>query len=80
VTADVPLVETPILLSEHGAAVTILNWTGEPIANLTLHVRVPFEMKTVQAVRAGALKFEKKGDEVIANLAAHGADIVLLRP
>jgi hypothetical protein len=40
---DRPLVEAPLLLSDKGAAVTLLNWTGRPLpeVQVTVHVLFP---------------------------------------
>ncbi len=80
VRASVPMVETPMLLSARGAAITVLNWTGTPLEKLTLRVRTPFAVKSVHAVRGGALAFNKDGDDLIVTLPVGGADIVMLRP
>jgi hypothetical protein len=58
VVADRPLVEAPLLVSEQGAAVTLLNWTGEPLEKLTVTARVPFAVRSVRSVKRGALAFE----------------------
>ncbi|HWE02031.1 MAG TPA: beta-galactosidase trimerization domain-containing protein [Tepidisphaeraceae bacterium] len=80
VIADRAMVETPMLLSEQGAAITVLNWTGESIDKLTLHIRVPFSVGAAEAVRGGQLELQTQGDEVIVALPIKSADIVLLRP
>ncbi len=41
VRLDVPMVESPMLLSGEGAAITLLNWTGAPIAKLKAEARLP---------------------------------------
>ena len=59
---DAPLVETPILLSDLGAVVTVLDWRpkaplgdkrGRP--DLTLNVTLPFAPTMVQSAQSGAL-------------------------
>ncbi len=72
------LVETPLLLSDGGAVVTILNWTGEPIEKLELTVRLPFDVKSVTSVKQGAMKFKRSGEEVKFTLPAGSADFVLI--
>lgn len=80
VVVDQPMVESPILLSDAGAAVTLLNWTGKTIDSVDVSVRLPFKAKTVTAVKMGALHFTTKGDEVMFNLPLGAADIVSIKP
>jgi hypothetical protein len=79
VVVDRPLVETPLLISDAGAVVTILNWTGEPIKSLSMTVRLPFEVKSVTSVKHGELKFKNGRDGVEVKLAAGAADFVMFR-
>lgn len=80
VTADRAMVETPLLLSSKGAAITLLNWTGEAIERVRLTVRVPFAVRSAQSVKRGRLAFQKTKDGVIFSLPLRAADIVTLRP
>ncbi len=81
VEAGKPLVETPMLLSDKGAAVTLLNWSGEKIDSLEVAVRVPFKVGSVESVKRGKLDFSvKRGDRAAMTLPLDTADILLLRP
>jgi len=80
VTADQPMVETPILLSPAGAAVTVLNWTGEKIERLKLTLRVPFRVKSIESVKLGRLPLEQTPDGTTCTIALGAADILLIRP
>ena len=80
VTVSRRLVETPLLLSDGGAAVTLLNWTGQPIEDLQMTVRVPFVVKSIESVRGGKVSFQKTADGVTLSLPLASADILLLRP
>lgn len=73
-----PLVETPLLQSEAGVAVTLLNWTGEPIDELLVKVRVPFLVKSVESVRLGKLHFTTIGNGIELRLPLGSADILLI--
>lgn len=73
------LVETPLLLSEKGAAATLLNWTGAPIDKLQVNVRVPFAARSVHSVKDGAIAFEVVDYGVRFALPLHAADIVMIR-
>lgn len=79
VTVNLPMVETPMLLSEKGAAVTILNWTGEK-QTLTVQAHVPFTAKQVSSVKQGKLKFTQKGDTITCTLPAGAVDILMIHP
>jgi hypothetical protein len=77
---DHAMVETPLLLSEQGAAVTLLNWGGEPKQQVKLTLRLPFPVRLVQSVSRGQLPFEKSGDAVRFSLPLASTEIVMLRP
>src|SRR5207249_2609776 len=47
VVLDRPMVEAPVLLSAAGAAVTVLNWTGDQLAGVSLTIRAPFPVRSV---------------------------------
>ena len=80
VSADEPLIETPMLIGGRGAAVTVLNWTGGAFDRVRLTARVPFEVKSVAAVKAGKLEFRRTAKGVETSLPLGAADIVMLRP
>ena len=81
VESSIPLVETPILLSDVGAAVTVLNWNNEPASNLELTIRTPFEVGSVKSVKDGELKFERNdAGGIRVRLAVSAGDILVLKP
>jgi hypothetical protein len=80
VTVDQLNVETPLLLSAKGAAITLLNWRKEDVARLNITAHVPFAVKSVEAVRAGKIAFTQKDDAVSFVLPLGAADVVTLRP
>lgn len=80
VRVAVPFVETPLLLSDKGAAVTLLNWRGEPVEKLAVTVRVPFAVREVTSVKLGKLDFTRSGADIVLTLPLGAADVVLLRP
>jgi Beta-galactosidase trimerisation domain len=80
VEASEPLVETPMLCSTSGAAVTVLNWNNDPIKNLGLTVRVPFRVKSVASVRRGPLKFDLRSQTIHVSLPIVSADIIVIKP
>lgn len=80
VTVSRPMIETPLLLSDKGAAITLLNWTGEKQAKVEMTVRLPFEVRTAEAVKAGELSLKRTDRAVTVALPLGAADIVMLRP
>jgi hypothetical protein len=79
VEADHAMVETPVLLSQGGAAVTLLNWSSEPLEQMNLRIRVPFKVRAIESVRRGRLTFGETGAGVTVSLPLDAADILLLR-
>jgi Beta-galactosidase trimerisation domain len=77
---DRPQVETPLLLSDKGAAVTLLNWSGENIDELNVAVRLPFKVKSVESVKRGRLTFQETKDGATITLPLGAVDVVTLRP
>jgi hypothetical protein len=80
VTVDRAMIETPLLLSEKGGAVTLLNWTGESVPQVKMTVEVPFAVKSVESVKQGKLEFARTDKGVACALPLAAADIVLFRP
>src|SRR5262249_32178471 len=75
-----PMVETPVLLSAGGAAITLLNWTGQAIPDLVVTARVPFERGTVDSVIQGNWAFVPVPGGVQFSLPLDAADVVTVRP
>jgi hypothetical protein len=80
VVTDRALVETPLLVSDAGSAVTLLNWTGEPIGSLSARICVPFAVQSVESVRHGRIPFRQTSRRVELSLPLDAADILLLHP
>jgi hypothetical protein len=80
VSVDRPMVQGSMLLSDKGAAVTVLNWTGEAQPSVAMAVRVPFAVKSARAVKAGELAVKPIDGGVEVQLPLGAADIVMLRP
>lgn len=77
---DHSLVEAPLLVSETGAAVTLLNWTGSTIEELAVKVRVPFAVKSVRSIATGTLPFKVLDGSIRCTLPLNSADILVLKP
>jgi len=75
-----PMVETPMLCSTAGAAVTVLNWNNDQISNLGLTIRVSFRVKSVVSILHGPLKFDRESPNIQVSLPVKSADIILIEP
>ncbi len=80
VTVDAAMIETPMLLSVRGAAITLLNWRGESESQLQVTARVPFTVRSVESVKRGALKFELTKTGCSFSLPLDAADVIMVRP
>ncbi|HEU4405401.1 MAG TPA: translocation/assembly module TamB domain-containing protein [Polyangiaceae bacterium] len=80
VRANVELVETPLLLSPEGAALTLLNWTGGPIDDYDLTVSLPFAPRSVRSARRGPLPFEAVPGGARVRLPLGGSDVLAIKP
>ncbi|HEV2248226.1 MAG TPA: hypothetical protein VGW37_16380, partial [Terriglobia bacterium] len=64
VQVDSSYVETPMLVSAAGAAITLLNWTGGDLPSVRVTVREPFPIGRAASVVHGPIKFQRQGDVV----------------
>jgi hypothetical protein len=79
VTVNRPLVEAPMLVSPQGIAVTLLNWTGESLADVQVDVRTAKNVGRVESVRRGKLDFQSANGRTRFSLPLQSADVVTLR-
>ena len=81
VTVSCPQIEAPLLLSSKGAAVTVLNWTGEgPQKQVHLTVKIPFTAKSVESMKTGKLPFTQTAKGVHCALPLDAVDIIVIKP
>jgi hypothetical protein len=80
VHASVAMVETPVLVSPAGAAVTLLNWNNESIRRLILELRLNFRVHSVRSVRVGPLPFQTTSTGIRVSLPLGAADILIVKP
>ncbi len=75
---DQPLVETPLLVSDKGTVMTLLNWNNKPIEKLRVEVKLGFTPSKVESVTHGALQTNSTSDgKTIFELPLDAADYVL---
>ena len=79
VQVNTPYVETPILKSAEGEAITLLNWTGHDLPALKVRVSVPFRVSSATSADRGRITFERQGGTVVFSLPLGAADVVELR-
>jgi len=79
VQVNIPYVETPLLESSAGAAVTLLNWTGHRLPAVQVTVRTPFRVASAQSVTRGRIRLYHRGKLVTFTLPLGAADIVKLK-
>ena len=75
-------VESPLLLSKAGAAITLINRTGKPQKKIRLTARVPFEPAGIESITTGRVSFNKTDNGRISfELPLNAtADIVKIKP
>lgn len=79
VTTSLPRIETPVLASDAGLAVTVLNWSGQPQQNVSFEIQSMRPVNRVESVSAGRLAFSSRDGVVevsLRELAA--ADVIKL--
>lgn len=80
VVVSEPMIETPVLVSDAGMAVTLLNWTGEKRGRVTLHLRTPFKVTSVESLDHGKIEFERVADGVKVTLDVDAVDVLKVKP
>lgn len=78
-------VETPVLVSKAGAAVSVLNWTGEPRKGVAFTLRAPAlvaggRIGSIESVVHGKMPFQVDGETVRLKMDLDVADILMVRP
>lgn len=80
VETDRAFVEAPMLVSKQGAAVTLLNWTGETVNDLGIVLRTPFPPRQIESVRLGKLEFVPENNGARLKMKLEAADILKITP
>jgi hypothetical protein len=71
------LVETPLLTSEKGTVMTLLNWNNAPIPKLTVSVKLGFTPSKVESVTHGPIKTTTTQGLTTLDIPLDAADYVL---
>ena len=71
-------VEACRLQSDKGIAITLLNWTDEPISTLTVKVPKNTKFKKVTSLQSGAVKSAMEGDMLKITLPLKHVDVLMI--
>jgi hypothetical protein len=74
---DQPGVEACLLESDAGVAITLLNWTGQPLDSIRVALPGGERFRTARAARAGAVQFHA-GDTSSVTMPLGTVDVLLL--
>lgn len=74
-----PLVEASLVESPHGLLVTLVNWTGQPVPNLRVRLRIPPPAGRAALATGGALRVAKDGEATVYQFDLDVADALVLR-
>lgn len=61
-----PQVEAPVLLSDKGAVVTLINRTRKDLEDLKIRMRLPFRPRKVESISSGPVNFKTAADGSIS--------------
>ena len=75
--ASVPVVETSLLTGPKGSALVLVNYTYQPIKELTIDVRLPQKPTRAISCEQGRVRTERAGDSWRITLPLDWTDIVL---
>jgi hypothetical protein len=67
-TTSLPFVEAAVLQSQRGTSVTLLNWSGKPVKELTVSINDVPGLKSVRSARLGKLGYRKQGGRITVKL------------
>lgn len=79
VACSQPLVEASLVESPHGLLVTLVNWTGRPIPELSVRLNVPVPGGPAELATGGDLRVTQDGNAHVYHLALDIADALVLR-
>jgi hypothetical protein len=79
VDVNVPVVEAARLDSSQGSAITLLNWTDQPLDAVTITVRNAGAVRSVGSAETGSLNFTREGESIRVTLPLRDVDVLMLR-
>jgi hypothetical protein len=78
VLLSAPLVEADPLDSPEGTAIVLINWSGEPLADLTVTIPQAGKVKRVTSLRTGKLRTTTTPAGLQARLPLATVDVLML--
>ncbi len=78
VLVDRPMIEAPVLISERGIAVTLLNWSGDDQEEVRLTVPVDRAIGEVTSAAGTAIQVDRQTDHCIVTLDLGDVDVISL--
>jgi hypothetical protein len=72
-----PDIETPLLVSDKGTVMTLLNWSNSPVQKLTVSINLGFTPTKVQSVTHGPIKTTTSNNITTLDIPLDAADYVL---
>jgi len=74
-----PLVETTIIEARQGTVIPLVNWTGKPLADLQVTVRIKTPTSKITLAGGGPVKVSQVDGQLVLRFALEVADAVILR-
>ena len=74
-----PLVETTVIGSSHGTAITLNNWSGKPAPDLRVTVKMPLRFREATLASDKRVRLSQQKDAAIFRLYLDVADALILR-
>lgn len=74
-----PMIETPILVSDKGIAITLLNWSGEYKDKIKVEVKLSEKIKEVESCVTGKIQFSQDKDYLVCELPLFDVDVLLIK-
>ncbi len=79
VDVDRPFVEVPVLASEKGMAVTVLNWNNAPQRGVKLRIRTARPVRSVTSALGAAVTYSGGNDQVDVAMDIATVDVLLVQ-
>jgi hypothetical protein len=77
--ASEPLVESTVIQSSQGTIIPLVNWTREPIKDLTLTLAIDVPTKQISLASGGPVNLETRDGKRVVTLHLDVADVLILR-
>jgi hypothetical protein len=74
-----PLVETTVLESKHGVVIPLVNWSGKPVADLQVTLRLKTPTNKISLASGGPVNTAQVDGQTVLTLSLEAADALILR-